>query len=591
MTPVDWSDSRSTPGDFQSERICRGRGCVIILNLVPGILGRDSVPGSISFRHPDYTDRWWWREFYRICYLGGREYLRPVRLSIEFQEPVPVTLTADGQLPGGTSGTGQLQYEPLSQQIKSVLFRHNREKSWEYENRRKRAHYINFIQPITKSLVSHATKKAATREGSDALMEFWEGVDCDRDESIGNFMRDGLRWAQVLGIVWACVDKKAADSADPDADGKPYAYWVSPLDIFDWGIDDQGRIEWLKQFVYTEQKRTWSDPIIPVYRFRVWTATDVTTYEVDKSGKAMVEKRRSHDAGRVPFEPLFSQRDRESVFPDGTPIMGDACKVANSIFNYSSLKDEIGYKQTFSWLAIPDKKVDTIAIGMNTAFGYDPSQTSAVPTYVSPDAEQARVLMEFIQSGLEQLRQMLGVGRGRQEGSMQKSSEGALELENEDKRSILGDIAAEAQDFERRLADLVSAYNGEENAKTETVIKYATDYDLRSFGDEIDEYLKFAQVGLSPEVELLAKQDLVQKKFAELPPEEIDRLAKSMEDKQKADAEAAKKMVDTANGQGQSVDAMGTTHANQPPHAGSRQPLPPNKAGAATGAVEPGKRY
>jgi len=564
----------------------------VILNLVPGILAQANTPGSIYYRHPDYELRWWWREFYRISYLGGREYYRPARLTVEFQEPtLGGQRDANGQLPAITPDASA--YDITRQQIPSVLFRHNREKTWEHENRRKRAHYINFIQPITKSLVSHATKKAATREGGDSLKAFWNGVNCERDETISEFMRDGLRWAAVLGIVWACVDKQAADTADPDADGKPYAYWVSPLDIFDWGIDDEGEVEWLKQFVYTEQQRTWDQPIVPVYRFRLWTKTDVTTYEVQASGKPLVVKRRTHDAGKVPFEPLFSQEDKESVFPDGTPIMADACKLANSIFNYSSLKDEIGYKQTFSWLAIPDKKVDKIQIGLSTAFGYDPMTTSAVPTYISPDPEQARVLGEFIAAGLEQLRQMLGVGRGRSEGSMQKSSADALELENEDKRSILGDIAAEAQSFETRLAGLVSAYNGEPNWKDETTIKYATDYDLRSFTDEVSEYLVFAQIGLSPEVALKAKQDLVRKHYAELPPEEVDALAGSMEAQQKADQAAKEemqaKMLDSPDGEGQPVAAMGNPTANRPQNAGQGQPRPPKNAGAATGAVEPGR--
>lgn len=566
----------------------------VFLNLVPGILERPNTPGSISYRHPDYQFRWWWREFFRISYLGGREYYRPSRLTIEFQEPVLSMSTTSGQLPSSVPSLADYSVE--NQFLPSVLFRHNREKSWEYENRRKRAHYINFIQPITKSLVSHATKKEAVRDGSDAMLEFWKGVNCERDISIRDFMRDGLRWAAVLGLVWACVDKRnAVDPNDPDSDTKPYAYWVSPLDIFDWGVDDDGDIEWLKQFVYTEQKRTWDQPIVPVYRFRVWTKTEVTTYEVDATGKPMVVTRRTHGAGRVPFEPLFSQRDNESVFPDGTPIMGDACKLANSIFNYSSLKDEIGYKQTFSWLAIPDKNVDKVAIGLNTAFGYDPMHTNAVPTYVSPDPEQARVLMEFIASGLEQLRSMLGVGRGRSDGSMEKSSADALELESEDKRSILGDIAAEAQNFELRLADLVSVYNGEGDAVREkTRVAYATDYDLRSFTDEVNEYLVFSQIGLSPEVALRSKQDLVKKHFSDLPAADVEALAESMEAQQKTDlaeAAAAKKVVDSAAAQGQRVDEMGNPQANQPPNAGQRQPQPPKNAGAATGAAEPGTRY
>lgn len=587
----------------------------MILNLVPAVLDRPNVPGSISFRHPEYEVRWWWREFYRISYLGGREYYRPARLSVDFQEPSILTLASDGQLPvASAAGINDLSIKSLP--IQSVLFRHNREKSWEFENRRKRAHYLNFIGPITKSLVAHATKKVATREGSDAIKKFWDGVDCDREEKIDEFMREGLRWAQVLGIVWACVDQNP-EGVDKD----PYAYWVSPLDIFDWGVDDRGDVEWLKQFVYTEAKRTWKDKITPVYRFRVWDAEMVTTYEVGPTGAENVVGRKTHSAGKVPFVPLYCQRDKEAVFPDGTPLMADACKLANAIYNYSSLKDEIGYKQTFSWLAVPDKRIDVLQIGLNTVFGYDPQQTNAVPTYVSPDAKCAETLMNFIAAGIDQLRQMLGVGRGRQEGSMQKSSVDALELEDEDKRSILGDIATEAQSFETRLAAMFEAYDsgGSLKANDKTQIKYADDFDLRSFTDEIQEFLQFDKIGLSPEVDLKARQDLVKKKYAELPPDELDELVATMKpkpDPQLADAAMAgagervtptvgtegasaaavgatvpgSKPLDGTGAQGQAVNPMGNTTANRPPNAGSRQQPPAKaKAGTATGAADPGR--
>lgn len=548
----------------------------MILNLVPGILDTPNIAGKISFRHPDYQLRWWWREFYRISYLGGREYYKPSRISIDFQEPVTVVRTPEGQLPATDQAVA---YDVNNIAVHSVLFRHNREKAWEYENRRKRAHYLNFIRPIVKSLVSHAMKKDPTREGPDALKEFWEGVDCEREESIGDFVKDGSRWAQVEGIMWACVDQNPAGD-----DKDPYAYWVSPLDIFDWGMTDDGKqIAWLKQFVYTEKQRTWSDPITPVYRFRVWSQTDVTTYEVGSNGGEKVVGRRAHAAGQVPFVPLFSQRDKESVFPDGIPIMADACKLANSVYNYSSLKDEIGYKQTFSWLAIPDKRIDAVQIGLNTCFGYDPGTTGgAVPVYVSPDPEQARVLMEYISSGIEQLRNMLGVGRGRQEGSMQKQSADALELESEDKRSILGDIAGEAQAFELKLAKLVMAYRSKSMMKAdpEIKVKYAKDYDLRSFTDEVSEFLSFRNIGLSPEVDLKARQDLVRKHYTEqLPPDELDTLVASMTAKTPEPAPVPQNQLDTAirNGRPADMDPGGgaapAAKPNPPPAAAGKPPF------------------
>ena len=115
----------------------------------------------------------------------------------------------------------------------------------------------------------------------------------------------------------------------------------------------------------------------------------------------------------MPWDPLFSLRNEECTFPDGESLVADFCKGANSVYNYVSLVNELAYKQLFSWLVIPDKNVDTLQMGVNTAFGYDPQGTSAVPTYLSPDPEQARVIAESIEKEIEMARQSIGVGRGR----------------------------------------------------------------------------------------------------------------------------------------------------------------------------------
>jgi len=339
--------------------------------------------------------------------------------------------------------------------------------------------------------------------------------------------------------------------------------------------------------VYTEQQRTWEDPITPVYRFRVWTKKDVTTYEINGASQKQVVARRTHSAGQVPFIPLFSQRDKESVFPDGIPIMADACKLANSVYNYSSLKDEIGYKQTFSWLAIPDKNVDTIQIGLNTCFGYDPERTPSAPQYISPDPEQARILMEYIASGIEQLRHMLGIGRGRQEGTMQTQSADALELESEDKRAILADIANEAQSFEVRLARQVMAYNTKSSMKAdpEIRIKYEEDYDLRSFTDEISEFLSFRDIGLSPEIDLLARQDLVRKHYSTLPPEALEKLVNTLTAATPEPPPIPQAQLDGAIRTGRPVDSEPAAAGANGPAPGAAKPKLPPFAGAGDKAA------
>lgn len=471
------------------------------------------MPGQLAYQHPEYVQRQWWWEFYRVSYVGGREYLKPSRLSVEFQEPVAIRRNEDGAVISGQLGNN---VRVDSQWYESLLFRHNREKEWEFENRRKRAYYNNIVAPVVNSLVSHATKIAATREGDGLLTTFWEETDFKRTTKIDSVMKTGLRWAQVYGIYWGVVD--VASEREYDGDGKPYLYWVSPLDVWDWSVGDDGQLEWLKQFVYVEEKRTWKDPVKPAGKFRVWDRDGVTTYVVDASGVEREQERREYSIGRVPWEPLYSRRCDDYPFPDGVALVGDVCKAANHVFNCGSLLNEILYKQTFGQLIIPTggTSLDQIECGLNTFLGFNSNGTPGEPKYISPDPEQARVLMEAMGSAIEIARQSVSVGRGRSESSKAQASAEALELESDDKRSVLAEIADEAEDFEDRIADLVAAYRMEQPEKP--YIHYSREFDLRSYQQEIDQTLALERVqGLPDSFLTQVRKDLIRRRLEGMP--------------------------------------------------------------------------
>lgn len=543
--------------------------------IIADALPKDPRAGSLYYRHPRYDLTWWWREFYRVSYVGGREYARPQRLSIDFDYPILPARNVTGQLitPGAT-------WQLASIENRSLLFRHNREQSFEYENRKRRAHYKNPVRTAINSLVSHATKAGVTRDelADPVLSAFWDAPDEKRSMDMDTFMRDPLRLAQTEGLMWCCTDV----ASDGDGDGKPYSYWVNPLDILDWATDDDGEILWLKQFVYVERQRTPLEPIKPLHRFRIWYPDRVDEYDVEPnpggtgSATETPTRTRLHDFGAVPFDPLYGVRCQDVDFPDGESLVGDFCKSANSVYNYTSLLNEILYKQTFSWLVIPDKNVDAIQVGTSTVFGYDNGGGSAAPSYISPDAEQARVLIESIAAELEQMRQALGIGRGRQESSMQKSSKGALELESDDKRSILSDIAGEAQDFERRLALRVKGLKAGATKPTMADlphIQYPREFDLRALSDEIAEATAFQLLSMPQPFMAEVRKALVRRKFPGMPPAQLDELVAGCDD-----------VVDINPADGQLVPQ----NPNQPGKAGPGKPQPPKTRAMATGAKEPG---
>jgi hypothetical protein len=473
-------------------------------------LGLQDIPGSVGYQHPEYKRRLWWWQFWDASYKGGIDYQKPQRITIEFQYPNLGPRRDDrGVIISGdptSTVTGQ-----TTDRYPSFLFRFDRESAWEYENRRKRASYLNFTKPIVNLVVSHTLKTAPVRDGPEELKTFWSAVDQRRLTSMDQWIRGAARRANYLGLWYAC-----ADVDTKDGDGKPYIYGVSPLDILDWQTDEDGQFIWLKQFIFSDETRDWSQPYKARPLFRLWTRDTVVT--MDRTGKP-VDTERKHEFGRVPFEPVYSLtgKDEDYSFPAATPYAADIAKMNNRVFNYDSLIDQLAYEQVFSQLIIPDEsgQIDDVQLGIKRAFAFNPGAAGGEPKFIAPDPQQLLSLLEAKRDTIEQARQAAGTGRGRQEASQQKSSGEALALETEDKRSLLGDCADELQDAEIRVANLVLSYRtGAAAAKpAKPTVQYSRQFDMRTFKERVDEVLSFRSVGLPVPVDKAVKRRLVRQYF------------------------------------------------------------------------------
>jgi len=113
-------------------------------------------------------------------------------------------------------------------------------------------------------------------------------------------------------------------------------------------------------------------------------------------------------------------------------------------------------------------------------------------------------------------------------------------------------------------------------------IQYAMDFDLRAFQDEIDEFLSLRNVGLSPEVEEKFRTDLVAKKLAGMPPDELQKLLDTLKGVVAPVLGPGGSPLDPADPRGQMVG-----RANQAPKPGQGNGGP--NPGKATGAVDPGR--
>lgn len=518
------------------------------------------MAGNISYRHPEWVRRFRGWEFARVSYVGGTDYTEPANLDHTF-------LRASRLPDPRADGSAQWVWTPEA--IRSLLYRHARETDADYQARNQRAVYYNVVQPIISELVATALRQEPERRGDKLLEDFWAGADQERARSLTSMLGEGAPWGEVYGINHACVDIDPA----PGGDGKPYLYWVDPIDVMDWSVDEDGNYRWLKVFVYADTERKWTDAVLTVYRYRIWYPDRVETWQADDSAGAgqRLVKTDAHGFGVVPFVAYYAKRNPHATFPDGKSRVLDIFKASNRVFNLLSLLDEIFYKQAFSQLVIPDTNIDATQTGLSYAICYDGKLGGEVK-YISPDADQPRVLMEGIGAALEQIRSSSGFGRGASESSKQAQSGDAIELESESKKTIVADVAGSMEDFEKRLAAVLAKIRRATASKA--FIKYPREFDLRSFAAVVADATSFQALSVGPAAKKLDLQGIVKQRFRGLPPDELKALVDAVPEP--VTAEPLDNGADQVH-LGDKTDPANSGDGALSRNQGNRRPVPSNR--------------
>ncbi|SFJ50982.1 hypothetical protein SAMN03159338_1610 [Sphingomonas sp. NFR04] len=432
----------------------------------------------IDRRHPEFKenlDHW---RFLEACYRGGRSW------------------------------------------IEKNLFTYPKEGRKEFAERKKRAYRFPHSKEVVGLVNKYVFKGAIARseELPPAVKEFW-GAATLLKRPICDLMESIAKWSSTFGRLWVVVDNSIPADVVTEADrkaakGRIYAYFIKPMQAYDYAFDEDGELEW---FMNGEFARDDANPLTSsgdvTEQFRLWTKDFTAVIKVAKKGRERTAELdlasvREHGLGIVPIFPADHITSDELYKVDG--LVEDVAYMDRTVANYLSCLDVIVTDQTFSQLAIPfqgmlpteggagddsdidqDQMSNMQVMGTKRVFGYN-AEGGAAPTYISPDVSQPELILKAVTKIVGEIYHSIGMAgeRTKEDNAtgIDNSSGVAKAYDFEKINAMLAAKARSLQNVEHNLVRLVNAWSGdvEELQDTEELVSYPQTFDVRNLADEMD---------------------------------------------------------------------------------------------------------
>lgn len=454
----------------------------------------------------------------------------------------------------------------------SYLEPHKRERAENFEARKAKCYYLNYIAPVVDSHIDPVFKTEAKRDyaAGDQLFDvFMDDID-KAGASIEDFMREAALLAKLTGVCFVVVDN---DRLQPGPDGAtpasitvaeavekrqlPYAFVVTRDKVKKWKLDKRGG---LIEFSYVEDEGESSeqDPTAKP-RERGWTTTE--WYVKDETGKKIESG--VNALGRVPVIPFHGRRVRNRFMVKSQFY---SCARANAnIFNLCSELDQIITDVTFPILKYPQKNLAELTIGTGNAIGWDGTANSGGPSYIAPPSEPAKVIMEQIDRLIKEIYRMATLSNVM--GVEQKASGVAKEWDFERTSEVLAALAAGCERVESEIVELYELWT---NSKVNYEVQYPEEFGIKDKTEAVEQADKALDLGIGGEFDRQVKKGVAAALFQHIEDDEYDLVMNEIE---AAESEARQPVS--------LFPAGGTSLTGQKPAeqqaAGGQQTTPPAK--------------
>jgi hemoglobin-like flavoprotein len=419
----------------------------------------------------------------------------------------------------------------------SNLFKHSREQEEDFKDRVKRAHYMNYCEPLVDFFTDFIFAETIQRHGGSNdgfYQDFIKDVNL-KNEDITVFMSDTSDDKQIKGIVYGMVDsprlpsdRQLTKAEEQRLKIRPYWVLIQPEEVLDWVVDPFDKFQYLKRVQHLEE-------MIGFEKFRFekyyeWTPSVVRITLIDitqpSKPKLLPAETIANAVGEVPFVPIRFKRSKRNK-EMGESFLKNIAYQNREVMNLTSLLQEFLYRQCFNILAvqvdqqIPTQEQSQGEIGTANYLQYP--KGAEKPAYISPDATPADKLHEERQTIINEMYK-------------QAAQDTVNELFNGVKRSgysqqqsfstTVPRIASRAETLEKaenRMMELTMKYMG----KTwDGKIKYKDRYELTNISDALSQMTQLFK-DLQMPSETFVKQELkrmVHEMDGKIPADDLNRI-------------------------------------------------------------------
>ena len=276
---------------------------------------------------------------------------------------------------------------------------------WYRERQKYSMRSVVAFRNIVDAMVQPVFEKEIIRQAdNDLLNTFIENAD-NTGTTLQDINETAQTHARMLGVTFLVMDNFAdASSVTTMKDALdqrkfPYVYEKLPHEVYKWGCNNWGKLEWIT--FYDRQEKI-EDPnhkgqfMIRQY-FRRWTTVEwVIYYEMRNPQKwdevrEIVTNREKHGLNYLPIYPVLDYTKNSNLTNFPSPLMADIANMAFILYNIESwilLLDVY----CFPILTLPVMDGSQIALSVANAIEV-PNDAKHAPQFISPPTDCLDVLL------------------------------------------------------------------------------------------------------------------------------------------------------------------------------------------------------